>query len=224
MIRELEACLESYTGVREVIFLGDLFDAYLEYPRSIQAVADMVAPLFRTLIERGVDVHYHIGNHDLWHLDHFSIRVGVHLHQKPVVRVLFDRRYYFSHGDEEDLGRGLARLAQQIMRHPLSYRLYRMILPANLGQALPEWVSRCFATSESKLATMQSLLVASEAVLKSDDIDVVVLGHSHSVTRIETTDGTYLNTGSWWLKRSFLEISPSGDRLRIWETGRTLRS
>ena len=66
MIRDLEACLESYTGVREVIFLGDLFDAYLEYPRSIQAVADMVAPLFRTLIERCVDVHYHIGNHGLW--------------------------------------------------------------------------------------------------------------------------------------------------------------
>ncbi len=219
MIRDLESCVESHNGVREVIILGDLFDAYLEYPGSIPMVVETIMPLFRTFQERGIEIHYHVGNHDLWHLDYFLSQVGVQLHIKPVRRTLFDARVFFSHGDEEDPGEGLSRLVHVIIRHPFSYRLYRTILPARWGQALPKWVSRRFASSESKPTTVRSLRKAAESILKSDDVDVVVFGHSHRATKIDTQHGTYVNTGSWWIERSFAGIDTSGIRLDRWRTG-----
>lgn len=187
----------------------------MEYRLRIDSEVSYLRPVVVEAKSRNVTLSYHVGNHDPWHLDFFEDQLGFNLVTQPLIRMLFGRQVYLSHGDEEDVRGFRSRFARHLMRTPIYYNLYRLI-PSRAGQAIPRWVSRKYADPRPNELTIDRLKVAASKILKSEKIDCVIFGHSHQQTHVADRNGDYFNTGSWFIDLSYLEILPNTTVPRCW--------
>lgn len=82
-----------------VYMLGDMFDFWFEYKRVVPKGFTRFLGKVSELTDLGVEVHYFIGNHDIWCGDYLETECGVHLHRKPCTIELADKVFYLAHGD-----------------------------------------------------------------------------------------------------------------------------
>lgn len=189
----------------------------MEYPDKVTSIAIQFAGFVARIQSMGITVSYHVGNHDPWHSSFFVNRLDGKLFRSPARRELCSRRAYLSHGDETVPRPLSGRIARYFMRNQLWYRAYTMILPSSLGQRIPAWVSRKYAGLEPRPATVQALRNAALEILDASEIDLVVFGHAHQTASELTASGQYVNSGSWLLSRSFIEIKKDSVRIRLFE-------
>ncbi|MFY7728823.1 MAG: UDP-2,3-diacylglucosamine diphosphatase, partial [Flavobacterium sp.] len=61
----------------DVLFLvGDLFDFWFEYKTVVPRGFVRVLGKLAELKERGIEIHFFVGNHDLWMDDYFEKELG----------------------------------------------------------------------------------------------------------------------------------------------------
>jgi len=51
------------------------------------------------LTDLGVEVHFFIGNHDIWCGDYLEKECGVILHRQPLTCEIYGKEFYLAHGD-----------------------------------------------------------------------------------------------------------------------------
>lgn len=201
-LRELRDCIAS-TGPSEVIFLGDTFDAFIEYPRHLpKPVVDWSEMAF--LLQRdGIDVHFIAGNHDRWHRQHIAQLIGREVQREASTHSWAGRRIHLEHGDGIESLDSFTRFARFVSGHPISFRLYTLALPFGLGQKLAAWVSRKYASFETNKETVATLEKHAMDIIQSGRADIVLMGHCHHPSLVDTDDGIYINTGDWYARRTF---------------------
>lgn len=99
--RRLVRWLDRIKSDAEAIyFMGDMIDFWFEYktvvPRGYVRFFGKVAELS----DSGIDIHWFIGNHDLWLTDYISTELGVKVHRQAMLCTLKGRSFFLSHGDE----------------------------------------------------------------------------------------------------------------------------
>ena len=47
----------------------------------------------------GVEVHFFIGNHDIWCGDYLTKECGVIMHREPLTTEIYGKEFYLAHGD-----------------------------------------------------------------------------------------------------------------------------
>ena len=79
--------------------MGDILDYWYEYktvvPRGFTRFFGKVAEL----TDKGIDVHWFIGNHDIWIFDYLPDELGVKVHYTPEIVDLNGKTFYLAHGD-----------------------------------------------------------------------------------------------------------------------------
>ena len=111
--------------------LGDMFDFWYEYKMVVPRGFTRFLGKLSELSDRGVEVHYFTGNHDIWCRDYLPKECGVILHREPLCTELGGKKFFIAHGD------GLG-------DPTLSFRLLRTIFHSRLCQTLfscihPRW-------------------------------------------------------------------------------------
>ncbi len=146
----------------EIYLLGDMFDFWYEYlwrDRSKEQFEPFLTCL-RELTDKGVKVHYFIGNHDIWTFGKLAKRTGVIVHKEPYSAVINSKKIYMAHGDglipqwltaddaqctmsKEDKKRIRAFMRlRAFFHHPVPQFLYRL-LPPCIGNGFGyEWARR----------------------------------------------------------------------------------
>ena len=84
-----------------IYLLGDIFDYWCEYFWRDRSKAQY-APLLqcmRNLTDRGIAVHFFIGNHDLWTFGRLAKATGMTIHRRPLDAEIAGKRVYMCHGD-----------------------------------------------------------------------------------------------------------------------------
>ena len=85
----------------EAIFLvGDLFDFWYEYRRVVPKGFTRLLGTLSELTDRGVEIHFFTGNHDMWAYGYLQTECGVHVHDKPLETLLYGKRFFITHGDD----------------------------------------------------------------------------------------------------------------------------
>nr|WP_260157037.1 UDP-2,3-diacylglucosamine diphosphatase [Salinibacter ruber] len=214
----LVECLKAHASdIDHLYLLGDVFDGYIEYRHLVPKGFVRFQGLLARWTDRGIPVTYLLGNHDPWHQDHFSEELGVTLIPDSIEATHFGRRLHLAHGD------GLAATdpprswVRALLRHPVPVRLYRSLLPADIGLGLARWVSRrLHDPDETDAATPARLRTQAHRLLRHEALDGVVLGHGHEPALDRGPDGVYLNTGNWYERRTFARLDEAGLRLQHW--------
>lgn len=141
------ALLEEMSHDASCIYmLGDMFDFYFEYFWKSKKQTAEYQPFLnelRSLTKRGIEIHYFIGNHDIWTFGRLAKETGVIVHKKPMDTILCGKSIYLSHGDGETayLHPGFKRLRKIFHSHICQF-LFRL-LPPKIGDAFGyEWAKR----------------------------------------------------------------------------------
>jgi UDP-2,3-diacylglucosamine hydrolase len=124
-------------------------------------------------------------------------------------------RTRIEHGDglREVEDRKYRRL-RTVLRHPLSIRAFRLLHP-DLASRLANGSSVASRTHRARDGGAGLREVAMRVLAASQELDLVVYGHSH-VPALERapSGGVYANAGSWLDAPTFLKLTPSQIELR----------
>ena len=82
-----------------VYFLGDMFDFWYEYKLVVPKGYTRFLGKLSELTDRGVEVHFFIGNHDIWCGDYLEKECGVVIHRQPLNCEIYGKEFYLAHGD-----------------------------------------------------------------------------------------------------------------------------
>ncbi len=73
---------EVAKDAKAIFLVGDIFDFWFEYKRVVPKGFVRLLATLAELTERGIEVHFFGGNHDMWMRDYLSVECGVTLHDK----------------------------------------------------------------------------------------------------------------------------------------------
>lgn len=98
--RRLVNFLDSIKDKAAAIYLlGDMFDFWYEYKTVVPRGYTRFLGKISELTDRGVEVHFFIGNHDLWCNGYLAEECGVIMHYEPLTVELHGKEFYLAHGD-----------------------------------------------------------------------------------------------------------------------------
>ena len=82
-----------------VYMLGDMFDYWYEFKYVVPKGYTRFLGKIAELTDSGVEVHYFIGNHDIWTFGYLERECGVILHREPVTVEIMGKEFFLAHGD-----------------------------------------------------------------------------------------------------------------------------
>ncbi|NDW12570.1 UDP-2,3-diacylglucosamine diphosphatase [Bacteroides sp. 214] len=82
-----------------VYLLGDMFDYWYEFKNVVPKGYTRFLGKISELTDLGVEVHFFIGNHDIWCFDYLTTECGVILHKQPLTTEIHGKEFYLAHGD-----------------------------------------------------------------------------------------------------------------------------
>lgn len=82
-----------------IYMLGDMFDFWFEYKEVVPRGYTRFLGKVSELTDAGIEVHFFIGNHDIWCTDYLEKECGMILHREPATIELGDKLFYIAHGD-----------------------------------------------------------------------------------------------------------------------------
>lgn len=181
----------------ELFIVGDLFDFWFEYKRVYQKGNFRTLTALQDLTEKGIKVHYFIGNHDFFHKDFFEKEIGVILYPDAENFLLNGKKFFIGHGDglvKNDLGYNVLK---KILRNQFIQWLYGLIHP-DLGVAIASRTSKSsrYYTTKKDFGQEDGLFEAARSFIDKGS-DFVLFGHLHKRCYNQYSGGTYINLGSW---------------------------
>ena len=221
--RRVVRWLDSVKDNAKAIYLmGDILDYWYEYktvvPRGYVRFFGKIAGL----TDMGIEIHWFIGNHDIWIFDYIPSELGVIVHTKPEIKNIEGKSFFLAHGD------GLGKT-------PFSFRLIRSIFHNRFFQILysaihPRWTV-AFAhkwSSHSRLNAKETtykgeseeyLVNFAKNYLSKEHIDYFIFGHRHIMLDLMLKrDSRILILGDWITLFSYATFDGENIKLEQFET------
>ena len=115
--------------VAVLYLLGDVLDYWYEYKYTVPRGFTRFFGKIAELSDSGVEIHWFIGNHDIWIFDYLPAELGVIIHRAPAIVSLGSSTAYLAHGDNVGRRSFSFRLIQAIFHNRFCQWLYSGIHP-----------------------------------------------------------------------------------------------
>lgn len=174
-----------------VYMLGDMFDFWFEYRQVVPRGCTRFLGKISELTDKGVEVHFFTGNHDIWAWDYLEKECGCIVHHGPMTLSLGDKTFYLAHGDglgARDLGFSFIR---SIFHNKACQWLFRWLHP-DLGVRFGlNWAKHSRLKHESYDGIHSGeppfqgegkeplVLYAKEYMKTHPDVNYMLFGHRH---------------------------------------------
>ena len=196
--------LDSIKHDAEVIFLlGDLFDFWFEYKTVVPKGFVRVLGKLAELRDSGIQIHFFVGNHDLWMHDYFEKELNIPVYHDPKEFDFNNKHFFIGHGDGKGPGdKGYKRM-KKVFRNPFFKWLFRWTHP-DIGMRVAQHLSvknKLISGDEDKKFLGEEsewLAQYSKRKLESKHFDYFIFGHRHLPMEIKVGENsTYYNLGDW---------------------------
>lgn len=193
----------------KLFLVGDLFDFWFEYKYAIPKGFVRFQGKIAELVDQGIEVHFFIGNHDMWMFDYFEKEIGVQLHTKPIIKEVNGKRLFIGHGDGLGPGDYGYKFIKKVFSNSFFQWCFARLHP-NFGIGVANFFSR---KSRAKTGDSDSvfegkenewLATYCEEVLRNQPIDFFIFGHRHLPLDLEIgSKSRYINLGDWLKYNTF---------------------
>ena len=204
--RRLVRFLDEIKDKAEAVYmLGDMFDFWYEYRYVVPKGFTRFLGKVSELTDMGVEVHYFIGNHDIWAYEYLEKECGVILHRKPSTVELHGKTFYLAHGDGLGDPNRKFRFIRGIFRNKMCQWCFTKLHP-DLGMAFGlRWAkhSRLKRKDGKEPPYMgedkEYLVVYAKKYLKNHpDTDYFLFGHRHiELDLMLTKQARMMILGDW---------------------------
>lgn len=202
--KKIVTFLEKASSDAAVFFiLGDLFDFWFEYRKVVPKGFVRILGKLAELTDRGIPVHFFVGNHDMWMSGYFEQELNIPVYFHPKEFRFNDKVFLIGHGD----GLGPAdhgyKFIKKVFRNPLAKFIFS-ILPPFIGLSIAHYFSKSSravtgSTDEQFLGEENEWLVQyCKDVLKRTQYDYFIFGHRHLPIDVSLNEHSrYINLGDW---------------------------
>ena len=182
-----------------VYLLGDMFDFWHEYRYTVPKGFTRLLGKISELTDLGVEVHYFIGNHDLWQHDYFERECGMTLHRHAATLELYGQTFFLAHGDGLGDESRSFRMLRAFFRNRFCQRLYAGIHPRWTVPFALNWSRSNRVNGEDRPFGCDEPLQRFVTNYKEDQkIDYFVFGHRHvAVDKSIGNNSRLIILGDW---------------------------
>lgn len=205
-----------------IYLLGDIFDYWYEYKYVVPKGFTRVLGKLAEVTDAGVEVHFFIGNHDIWLTDYLSRECGMILHFEPLITVIYGQKFFLAHGD----GLGDESLSFRLLRSVFHSRFLRKCFSA----IHPRWtipLAHAWSNSSRENGGLQPyrgedreylIRFAKKKLSAVPDINYFVFGHRHLLLDLSIAEQSrVIMLGDWITLFSYAEFDGESLRLQMWE-------
>lgn len=207
----------------DIYLLGDIFDFWYEYKYVIPKGFVRLLGKLAELSDKGVKLHFFIGNHDIWVRDYFEKELGMNVYLYDTVQEINGKRFYLAHGHRTGYRPWIVKLMHYVFHAGWVRRLYNCIHPTiNYWFGL-KWSknNRLYKHKQEEaeyLGEDKEFLVqfAKEYSKTHPEIDYFIFGHRHVMLDLmlsKTARVVYL--GDWISHFSYAVFDKEGLRLEM---------
>ena len=224
--RRFVAWLDMAARDAEAIFLvGDIFDFWFEYVRVIPKGFVRTLGKLAEIADRGVDIYFFTGNHDMWCYDYFERECGIKVFRGQQRMRLAGRNVFIAHGDNMNIDdKPLLRLMNTIFRSSAARKVFSWVVHPDLALRFGHWWSgksrKSHATDTLTRDSLGFLVeYARGYVSQHPDTDYIIFGHMHYACDYREEALRVLFLGAWDVDNpTYCVIDGGGDaRLKTFE-------
>lgn len=199
-----------------LVINGDLFEFWFEWRHVMPRGTFRTLAALADLKDSGVPILMVAGNHDCWGGELLQRDVGIDYQLEAWEGSLAGWRTRVEHGDGlRDREDRKYRALRSVLRNSLAITAFRWIHP-DLGSALANRSSHTSRTHTARDGGAGLRDIASKRLRATDELDLLIFGHTHVADLRRFGRGVYANAGSWLDKPTFLKITPERVELQRW--------
>lgn len=195
--------MESISDDAHSIFLlGDIFDFWFEYKKAVPKGFIRFQGKVAELSDRGINIVFFRGNHDMWMFDYFPKELNIPVHSDPQQLIINGKEFLIGHGDGLGPGDYNYKILKKIFRNKLSQWLFSRIHP-NAGIAIANrWSNKSRASNikrneEKFLGEKEYLWSYCKGIEAQHHHDYYIFGHRHLKLDLPVENSRYINLGEW---------------------------
>lgn len=191
------------SDVLAIFIVGDMFDFWYEYKNVVPRGYTRIFGKLAELTDSGIDVHFFVGNHDMWMKDYFQKELNIPVYFGPKTFEFNGKKFYVAHGDGLGPGDNGYKFLKKIFRNPVCQWLFG-VLPPKIGIGLANYFSQ---KSKDNADVMERqflgedgewLIIHSKEILRKEHFDYFIYGHRHVPSDFSITPTSrYINLGDW---------------------------
>ena len=184
---------------KAIYLLGDIFDFWFEYKKVVPKGFVRLLGKLADLIDKGIDIHYVVGNHDMWMNDYLEQEIGLKLHFQEFIIKEDNKLIFLGHGDGLGKGDYTYKLLKVIFSSNICKWLFSRLHP-NFGISLGQAWSNKSKKRQEKLVNEDKEVLAGycKEQQKNNPVDYYVFGHRHIPIDVKIDERCrYINLGDW---------------------------
>ncbi len=192
-------------NTKSLYLLGDIFDFWYEYKSVIPNKYVRTLGALAALADRGVEIHFFNGNHDIWTYSFFKDKLGFKMEEGPSIFEIEGKRFCLGHGDGLDpRDKGYLRL-KSIFTNRFLQRAFSALHPRWAFALGDSWSRHNRLTKNESYqfrGNKEPLVIYSNNFQKSrnpeERADYFVFGHYHCRAEYDLESGGKLfMLGEW---------------------------
>ena len=186
----------------ELFLLGDLFDYWFEYKHVIPKGYVRLLGKLADLSDRGIPIHFFVGNHDMWMRDYLQKELGIEVYFERKEFKRGGKLFLIGHGDGLGPKDKAYKRMKKLFRNPIAIWLMRWLHP-DLGIPIGVY----FSTKNKMISGQEGLQSFGKdewlvsycyKKLEQKKIDFFLFGHRHLPIDFRLNETSrYINIGDW---------------------------
>lgn len=176
---------EIKSDAKALYLLGDVFDFWFEYKKVVPKGFTRFLGKIAEMNDNGTEIHFFIGNHDIWAFDYLPEEVGATIYREPIIKEIYGKNFFLAHGDGLGDKSKSFKLLRYIFRNKFCQFLFARF-PSAWGVGFGHWWSghnrkKDIICSPEYLGEEKEHLVlfSKEIIKKHPEIDYLIFGHRH---------------------------------------------
>jgi UDP-2,3-diacylglucosamine hydrolase len=203
------------SNASDIYFMGDMFDFWFEWKHVVPKGYIRLLGKLAMLSDAGIQLHFFIGNHDMWMFSYLQKELNAHIYRKDQIVEIQGKTIYLSHGDGLGPGDHGYKFIKKLFRNPLAQWLYARLHP-DFAVWLANFFSRKSRYSNKARNAADNLrerrltdnqIIHARQILEKQHIDVFIFGHQHTpVHELINEKASVYNIGNWISDYTFLKM------------------
>ena len=207
--RDLIRLLELISHDAAAIYLlGDIFDFWYEYRYVVPRGHTRLLGKLAELSDRGLEIHFFTGNHDIWTFGYLAQETGMIIHRHPILTEILGKTFYLAHGDGFDERDRKFRVIKKIFTNRFLQWCFSRLHPNFAVWLASKWsrYSRDTHDVDPFKEENEPFVLYARKYLMAEKPDFLIFGHRHLPTQYALNEKTSLIILGDWLSQNHYAV------------------